>query len=83
MSALQLDLSNNLLCGRRQTGDEASDRDYIAEGIKAIADALKDNGSLTRLNVEYNALGDEGWAVIHSAVQGKGGFDLSHRGEYE
>ena len=33
--------------------------------------------SLTRLNVKYNDLGDEGRAIISSAVQGKAGFDLS------
>ena len=54
-----------------------------AEGAKPLADALHFTASLTRLNVEYNDLGDEGRAIISSAVQGKVDFDLSLRGQYE
>ena len=38
----QLDLSGNELCGL----DEDGDGDYTAEGIIALAEALKVNGSL-------------------------------------
>ena len=39
----QLDLSYNQLCGI----DEEGDGTYTSEGIQAIADALRVNGSLT------------------------------------
>ena len=53
------------------------------DGAKAVAAMAAVVGSLTRLNVKSNDLGDEGRAIISSAVQGKVGFDLSLRGEYE
>ncbi len=43
---LQLDLSNNQLCGRIDHNDEGT---YTAEGITAIADALRVNGALTEV----------------------------------
>ena len=49
---LQLDLSNNKLCGRDRYGNGA----YSAEGITAIADALRVNGALTSLDLSNNAL---------------------------
>jgi len=43
----QLDLSGNTLCGiNHYTGAGT----YTAEGIKAIADALKGNASLTKIS---------------------------------
>jgi hypothetical protein len=42
---LQLDLSNNKLCGRDRYGEGP----YFAEGITAIADALRVNGALTKI----------------------------------
>ena len=75
----QLNLSENRLCGLDGLGRGI----YKVEGITAISDALRVTASLTRLNVEYNGLGDEGRAIISSAVQGKVDFDLSLRGEYE
>ncbi len=42
---LQLDLSNNQLCGI----DHNDEGTYTAEGITAIADALRVNGSLTQV----------------------------------
>ena len=42
----QLDLSGNELCGL----DEDGDGDYTAEGIIALAEALKVNGSLTKIS---------------------------------
>ena len=52
-------------------------------GAKSVAAMAAVVASLTRLNVKYNDLGDEGRAIISSAVQGKAGFDLSLIGEYE
>ena len=40
-----------------------------AEGAKAIADALRVNGSLTSLNLVGNKLGDEGWCAIFDALR--------------
>ena len=40
----QLDLSHNMLCGISPYSGAGT---YTAEGIKAIADALKGNASLT------------------------------------
>jgi hypothetical protein len=42
---LQLDLSNNQLCGLTRDGKGT----YTAEGITAIADALRVNGALTQV----------------------------------
>ena len=43
---LQLDLSNNKLCGIH---DDYGHGTYNAEGITAIADALRVNGGLTKI----------------------------------
>jgi len=48
----QLDISNNQLCGLDRHGKGT----YTAEGITAIADALRVNGGLTSLNLRYNQL---------------------------
>ena len=52
MSALQLDLSSNKLCGVNDDGDG----NYTAEGIIALADALKVTASLTTLVLDDNLL---------------------------
>jgi hypothetical protein len=49
---LQLDLSNNELCGVDSCGRGT----YTAEGITAIADALRVNGALTSLDLSHNQL---------------------------
>jgi hypothetical protein len=48
----QLDLSENRLCGVDRRGDGT----YTAEGIKAVADALRVSASLTSLNLSSNRL---------------------------
>ena len=53
----QLDLSGNTLCGINPNTGEGT---YTAEGIKAIADALKGNASMTSLNLSENNLTDSG-----------------------
>ena len=45
-------------------------------GIKAIADALRVSGSVTKLNLCDNNLGAEDEAVLHKAVEGRSGFKL-------
>ncbi len=49
---LQLNLSLNELCGLTRNGDGT----YTAEGITAIADALRVNGTLTSLDLSSNQL---------------------------
>eukprot|EP00900_Chrysochromulina_parva_P017239 jgi/Chrpa1/25516/Chrysochromulina_OHIO_Genome00026415-RA len=59
-----INLSRNQLCGV----DERGQGTYTAEGITAIADALR--GSLTSIKLKYNQLGDEGWGAIFAAICG-------------
>jgi uncharacterized protein YjbI with pentapeptide repeats len=66
-----LDLSNNSLCGVTTFGGGT----YTAEGITAIAEALRVNGALTNLRC-WNGLGEEGMSSIRNAVQAKAGFEL-------
>ena len=66
---MQLDISNNQLCGL----DEFGRGTYSAEGIHAIADALRVCTSITLvgrdgLNISDNSLGDEGWGVIFAGI---------------
>ena len=61
----QLDLSNNQLCGLNEYGHGT----YTAEGITAIADALRVNGGLTALNLSDNRLKDEGVSAVCKAIQ--------------
>ena len=70
---LQLNLSDNILCGvncRDGTGT------YTAEGITAIAEALKVTASLTQLNVSFNSMGEEGEAALRKAIEGRSGLEL-------
>ena len=65
----QLDLSHNDLCGVDYQGHGT----YDAEGITALAKALRTNASLTSiekggLNLNGNRLGDEGWGAIFAGV---------------
>jgi len=60
-----LDLSNNSLCGVNVYRGT-----YTAEGITAIADALRVNGALTSVKLWGNMLGDEGWGAIFAAICG-------------
>ena len=62
---LQLDLSNNELCGLDRSGRGT----YTAEGITAIADALRVNGGLTMLALARNMLGEEGTKAICEALE--------------
>ena len=65
--SLQLNLSNNRLCGIWFDGWWRGT--YTAEGINAIADALRVSGSITSLNLKYNKLGDEGWCAVFDALR--------------
>jgi len=48
----QLDISNNQLCGLNEDGRGT----YTAEGITAIANALRVNGALTSINLSDNKM---------------------------
>ena len=64
-SALQLDLSHNKLCGLDYRGKGT----YTAEGITAIANALKVTTSVTECNLRDNKLGVEGWTIVFNALR--------------
>ena len=46
------------------------------DGAKAIAEALKVNAVLTKLNLENNNLGDAGEKAVRKAVKNRSGFVL-------
>ena len=66
MFTSQLDLSGNTLCGINPHIGEGT---YTAEGIKAIADALKGNASVTKILVGANNLRDEGTIILCDALR--------------
>ena len=68
----QLNLSGNELCGLDKRGRGT----YTAEGITAIADALKVTASITLVDLKYNDLSEEGKAVLRKAVEGRSGCEL-------
>lgn len=45
-------------------------------GVIALADALQGNSSLTKCDVRWNGLGDEGDTALREAVKGRDGFEL-------
>jgi len=63
LNVSQLDLSSNELCLLDRYAP------YTAEGITAIADALRVNGALTALNLSSNRLKDEGVSAVCKAIQ--------------
>ena len=47
------------------------------DGAKAIAEALKVNAVLTKLNLQYNrSMGDAGKQAVRDAVKDRSGFEL-------
>ena len=62
---MQLDLSSNQLCGVNHRGEGT----YTAEGITAIAEALKVTGSLTALNVRGNSLDESAKSALRAAAR--------------
>ena len=60
-----MDLADNQLCGLDYYGKGT----YTAEGIKAIADALHVNASLTKISLAKNQLGEEGTKGICEALK--------------
>ena len=70
-SLTSLDLSDTQLCGVTSSGTYTGTYSgtYTTEGITAIADALRVNGSLTALNLSSNELKDEGVSAVCEAIQ--------------
>ena len=64
-SLTSLDLSKNQLCGLNKYGNGT----YTADGITAIADALRVNGGLTALDLSFNNLNNEGVSAVCEAIQ--------------
>jgi Ran GTPase-activating protein (RanGAP) involved in mRNA processing and transport len=64
-----IDLSGNQLCGiwTDWRGDQHGT--YTTEGIIAIANAIRVNGSLTALDLSSNCLKDEGVSAVCKAIQ--------------
>jgi hypothetical protein len=65
---LQLNLSENQLCGINEDGQGT----YTAEGITAIADALRVNGALTVANLLGTALDAESAKMLAEVAKEKG-----------
>jgi len=65
---LQLDLSGNQLCGVNECGEGT----YTAEGITAIADALRVNGALTVTNLLGNQLDMKSAKMLAEVAKQKG-----------
>ena len=64
----QLNLSDNQLCGVDRRGNGT----YNAEGIKAIADALRVAASLTVADLRYNELDTESATTLATVAKEKG-----------
>ena len=62
---MQLDLSSNQLCGINAYGQGT----YTAEGITAIAEALKVTGSLTKLDLRANKLDESAKAALRAVAR--------------
>ena len=73
-----MDLAGNCICGVDYRGQGT----YTAEGIQAIADALRVNASLTSLDLSSNNLGGETDYIKASKVQGKS-FNIGDEVIYE
>ena len=74
---MQINLSNNALCGLRHVYRGEFEGAYTAEGITAIANALKVTASMTRLDVRGNYfLGEGGKAALRKALEGRSGSEL-------
>ena len=62
-----------MLCGV----DEDGYGTYTTEGIAALSEALKVTASLTRMDVRFNSVGDEGKNMLRKAVEERSGFELN------
>ena len=65
---MQINLSNNALCGLRYVDGGQYKGAYTAEGITAIANALKVTASMTRVDVRGNGIVGDGASQLSAAV---------------
>ena len=75
---LQLNLSDNRLCGVWLEHDYWGKQmgTYSAKGIKAVADALRVNGSLTAADLRASHLDAMAKQLLRDAVKDRRNFDL-------
>ena len=66
---MSINLSDNLLCGIWTDSWGRQQGTYTAEGITAIADALRVDGALTKLSLAQNNLEEEGTKAICEALE--------------
>ena len=52
-------------------------KDVGVPGALVLAELLLVSASMTKLDVSYNSLGEEGKAALRNAVEGRSGFKLS------
>ena len=67
-----MDLSNNQLCGLYYDDDGDLQGTYTAEGITAVANALKVTASLTVTDMRYNNLDTESATMLATVAKEKG-----------
>ena len=53
----------------RKTDTKPEGEEFKAEGVIALADAIKNNGALTSLNLSRNRLGPEGAKHVAEAIK--------------
>jgi hypothetical protein len=71
-SLTSIDLSGNKLCGVWTDEYGFKYANYTAEGITAIADALRVNGGLTVIDLLYNKLDKESAKMLAEVAKQKG-----------
>ena len=79
---VQVNLDGYALPIKKLKGTESVESlDLSGKGLRVasaivIASLIRDNGSLTRLDVRNNRLFDEGKGVLRNSVEGRSGFEL-------
>ena len=62
---MQINLSENALCGIDRYGDGT----YTADGIKAIAESISVSPSITSIDLSANRLGPKGAKALAPAIR--------------
>ena len=66
---LQLNLASNQLCGLYYDYFGDLQGTYTADGIMTLSEALKVTGSVTKILVSQNSLGDKGATILCDALR--------------
>ena len=66
---LQLDLSDNRLCGLYYDDDNELCGTYTSDGIMALSKALEVTGSLTKLDLRANELDESAKAALRAVAR--------------